>query len=137
MNLKDNCLNEKIKNVIGFMKDELGGKLMTEFAVFRPKPYSFLTDMGDENKIAKGTKKCVIKRKIKFEDYKNCLEATRLESEINYLEKSKLDVDNLIKNHKELTKNNNLIFESQQRVRSEKRNVFTTEVKKIALNAKR
>ena len=30
-------------------------------------------------KKAKGTKKYVIKRKFKFEDYKNCLKATKLE----------------------------------------------------------
>ena len=32
-----------------------------------------MTDNGKEDKIAKGTKKCVIKRMIKFDDYKNCL----------------------------------------------------------------
>ena len=31
-----------------------------------------------------------MKRKLKFENYKNCLEATRLENKINYLEKIKL-----------------------------------------------
>ena len=29
----------------------------------------------------------VIKRKLKFENYKNCLEATRLDNQINNLEK--------------------------------------------------
>ena len=33
---------------------------------------------------------CVIKRKLKFENYKNCLEATQLENKINQLEKIKL-----------------------------------------------
>ena len=32
-----------------------------------------------KTKKAKGTKKYVIKRKFKFEDYKNCLKATKLE----------------------------------------------------------
>ena len=40
---------------------------------WRPKTYSYLTDDCKEDKRAKGTKKCVIKRMIKFNDYKNCL----------------------------------------------------------------
>ena len=55
------------------MKDELGGKIITEFVTLRPKTYSYLTDDGKEDKKAKGTKKCIIKRMIKFNDYKNCL----------------------------------------------------------------
>ena len=51
----------KNKNVIGLMKNELGGKIMTEFAALRPKTYSCLTDDCEEDKKAKGTKKCVIK----------------------------------------------------------------------------
>ena len=35
----------------------------------------------------KAPKKCVIKRKHKFENNKNCLEATQLENRINYPEK--------------------------------------------------
>ena len=46
-----------------------------------------------KRKKKKGTKKCVIKRKLKFEKNKNCLEATQLENEINYLEKNKIDID--------------------------------------------
>ena len=63
----------KNKKVIGLMKDELGGKIITEFVTLRPKTYSYLTDDCKEDKKAKGTKKCVIKRMIKFNDYKNCL----------------------------------------------------------------
>ena len=63
----------KNEKVIGLMKDELGGKIITEFVTLRPKTYSYLTDDGKEDKKAKGTKKCVIKRIIKFDDYKNCL----------------------------------------------------------------
>ena len=43
------------------MKDELGGKIMTEFAALRPKTYSYQMDDGRNDKKAKGTKKCVIK----------------------------------------------------------------------------
>ena len=56
----------KNKKVIGLMKDELGGKIMTEFVALRPKIYSYLTDDGNSDKKAKGTKKCVIKRILKF-----------------------------------------------------------------------
>ena len=63
----------KNKKVIGLMKDKLGGKIITEFVTLRPKTYSFLTDDGKEDKKAKGTKKCIIKKMIKFNDYKKCL----------------------------------------------------------------
>ena len=61
---------------------------------------SYLKDNNDEDKKAKDTKKCVIKRKLKFENYKNCLEATQLDNKIKYLEKNKIDIDSLKKNHK-------------------------------------
>ena len=63
----------KNKKVIGLMNDGLGGRVITEFVALRPKTYSYLTDDCKEDKKAKGTKKCVIKRMIKFGDYKNCL----------------------------------------------------------------
>ena len=40
-------------------------------------------------------KKCVIKRKLKFENNKNCFEATQRENKINYLEKNKIDIDSV------------------------------------------
>ena len=63
----------KNKKVIGLMKDDLGGKIIAEFITLRPKTYWFLTDYGKKDKKAKGTKKCVIKKTIKFNDYKKCL----------------------------------------------------------------
>ena len=63
----------KNKKVIGLMKDELGGRIITEFVTLRPKTYSYFTDDFKEDKKAKGTKKCVIKIMIKFDDYKKCL----------------------------------------------------------------
>ena len=62
----------KNKKVIVLMKDELGGRIITEFVALRQKTYSYLTDDCKEDKKAKGTKKSVIKR-IKIDDYKNCL----------------------------------------------------------------
>ena len=55
---------EKNKKVIGLMKDELGGKIITKFATLRPKTFSYLINDCKEDKKAKGTKKCVIKRMI-------------------------------------------------------------------------
>ena len=63
----------KNKKVIGLMKDELEGKVVTEFVALRPKTYSYLTDDCKEDKNAKGTRKFVVKKMIKFNDYKNCL----------------------------------------------------------------
>ena len=93
----------KNKKVIGLMKDELGGKIITEFVTLRPKTYSYLSDDGKEDKKAKGTKKCVIKRMIKFDDYKNCLLKDKV------------------------------LLKSQQRFTSKKRDVYTENVHKIAL----
>ena len=46
---------------------------MTEFVALRPKTYSYLMDDTHVTKKAKRTKKCVIKRVLKFNDYKDCL----------------------------------------------------------------
>ena len=58
----------------------MSGKMMTKFATSKPKT----------NKEAKGTKKCVIKWKPKFTNYKNCSEATQLGNKTNQPEKIKL-----------------------------------------------
>ena len=94
----------KIKKVIGLMKDELGGKTITEFVTLRPKTYSYLTDDGKEDKKAKGTKKCVIKKMIKFNNYKQCL------------------------------LNDEVILKSQQRFISKKHDVYTENINKISLS---
>ena len=53
-------LGGQIAKVIRLMKDELGGKIMKEFVGLLAKTYSYIQDNNDENKKAKGTKKCVI-----------------------------------------------------------------------------
>ena len=56
------------KKVVGLMKDELGGGIITEFVALRPKAYSYKTDDNIELKKAKGTKKCVINKMLSFSD---------------------------------------------------------------------
>ena len=60
------------KKVIGKMKDELGGKIMTEFVALRAKLYAYKT-LESEDKKCKGIKKCVVEKSITFDDYKKCL----------------------------------------------------------------
>ena len=92
-------------------KDELGGKIMTEFCALRAKTYSFLIDEYTDddyekkkivNKKAKGTKKCIVKRELMFENYKDSLF------------------------------NDKIILRSQQRFRSDHHRMYTEEVNKIA-----
>ena len=91
--------------MIGLMKDELGGKIMAEFSALRPKKYSYLMDHGGSDKKAKGKEKYVIKRRLKFNDYKNCL------------------------------LNNETVLKSQQRFKSERHDLYTEEINKIALSS--
>ena len=58
----------KNEKELGFLKDELGGKIMKEFCGLRPKAYAYLMDDSSENKRAKGKKNCVIKCNIMFKD---------------------------------------------------------------------
>ena len=74
----------------GLMKVELGGKIKTKFFGFSEKTDSYVKDDGREDKKAKGTKKCAIKKKPTFENYKHCLEETQHDNKVNYLEKMKL-----------------------------------------------
>ena len=63
----------KNKKVIGLFEHELGGKIIKEFVVLREKTYSYLTDDDSEDEKAKGTKKCVTKRRLMFGNYTDCL----------------------------------------------------------------
>ena len=92
------------KKVIGLMKDELGGALMSEFAVLISKLYPFRKIDGSEDKKCKGIKKCVVKKTLSFDDYKNCLF------------------------------NPDAIYRSQLMSRSSKDEVHTIEFNKVTLN---
>ena len=93
------------EKVIEMFKDELGGKIMKEFCALRAKTYRYLIDDDSEKKKAKGIKRCVIKRRLMFQNYKDSLF------------------------------NNKTILRSQQRFKSDHHNVYTEEVNKIALNS--
>ena len=55
----------------------------------KSETYSYLIHDGSEDEKAKDTKKCALKRKLKFENHKNCLEATQVENKINHFKKIK------------------------------------------------
>ncbi len=59
--------------MIGFFKDECGGKYITEFVGLKAKSYSYETADGKVEKKCKGVKKYVVKKYITHEDYKECL----------------------------------------------------------------
>ena len=68
---------------------------MKDLIELRAKAYSYLKMNNDEDKKAEGAQKCVIKRKLKFEDRKTCLEATQIDNKRSYLEKNQIDLDRL------------------------------------------
>ena len=86
------------------MKDELGGKIMTEFVALRAKSYAYKQMDGEEDKKCKGVKKCVVKKTLRFDDYKKCLD----------------DGKN--------------VYRQQMMFRNKNHDVFTMNVNKIALN---
>ena len=94
------------------MKDELSRQIMNEFVELKAKSHKYLKDNNDEYKKSKGTKNCIIKRKDKCRDYKNCSEAAQRGKKINYLEKNKFDVDSLKEDKKEFIKNNKPILKT-------------------------
>ena len=95
----------KNKKVIGRFKDELRGKIMTEFCALRAKAYAYKLNDDTEMKKAKGTKKCIVKREIIF------------------------------KNYVEALFNDRILTKPQQRFKSYHHIVFTEEVNKIALSS--
>ena len=87
------------------MKDELEEKIMTESAALRPRTYSYFMDNDSEAIKTKGTKRCIIKRMLTFNDYKICL------------------------------MNNTAILKSHFRFKREAHNVHTEEINKIELSS--
>ena len=92
------------KKVIGMFKDEEAGKQITHFVGLRPKLYSYKVEDEVELKKCKGIKKNVVKKKIDFDDYVKCLF-----SGVKEMRKMKI-------------------------IRSEKHEIYSKEVNKIALS---
>ena len=63
----------KNKKVIDLFKDELREKIMIEFVGIRAKTFAYIMDDDSYHKKAKATKKCVIKRRLMFKNYIDCL----------------------------------------------------------------
>ena len=59
-----------------------------------------------------GVEKCVINRKLKFENYINYLESTQIDNKRNYREKNKIVIDSFEKNHKQFIRNNKSILKT-------------------------
>ena len=92
------------KKVIGMFKDEVAGKQITCFVGLRPKLYSFRIEEDKEVRKCKGIKKNVVKKKLDFDDYVQCLFTGRKE-----MRKMKI-------------------------IRSEKHEIYSKEVNKVALS---
>lgn len=75
----DYCVNNPYgigllnKKVYGLMKDENKGHIMKEFIGLRAKMYCYKVQNGRVEKRAKGVKKCVLQKKLHFDDFYNCL----------------------------------------------------------------
>ena len=121
---------------------------MKEFVWLRAKTYSYLKENNDENKKAKGKKKSFIERelkfqdyknclssKLKFQDYKNCLSSSQIGNIINFFEKKGIDTECLKETTKTEFIKNWKKLKTQQRFKSERHNVFTEEINKIALSS--
>ena len=95
----------KNKKVPGLFKDEFEGKIITEVVALRPKAYAHLDHYGNDHKKTKGTKRCVIKQKLMFRNFQDCL------------------------------LNNKNVYRSQQRFKTYNHDLYTEEVNKIALSS--
>ena len=78
---------------------------MKEFVAPRAKTYAYLMDDDSEHKKVKGTKKCVIKMKFMFKNYKDC------------------------------QSNNKIILQSQQRFKSYYHNVSAEQINETVLSS--
>ena len=121
-NHKSGILTGVNKKVIGMFKDEVAGKQITHFVGLRPKLYSFKIEEDREVRKCKGIKKNVIKKKLDFDDYVQCL----------FLGKKQMRSMKIIRseNHDIYSKEVNKVALSNE---DDKREVLLGKVKTIAL----
>ena len=86
-------------------KDQLRGRIMKKLARLRAKAWVYLMGDDSQKKKAKGTKKCVIKRTLLFENCTDCLF------------------------------NDKIILQPEQRLRSDCHDVYREQINKIALSS--
>ena len=110
------------KKVIGMFKDEVAGKQITCFVGLRPKLYSFRIEEDKEVRKCKGIKKNVVRKKLDFDDYVQCL----------FSGKKEMRKMNIIRseNHDIYSKEVNKVALSNE---DDKREVLLGKVKTIAL----
>ena len=100
------CYDATNKKVLGKLKDECEGKIMTGFIGLRPKCYAFKIHGDDkEYKKCKGTAKNTVKRKFRYDDYKKVLET------------------------------NEVIYRSFNSIRSKNHKIFSINTTKVSLNS--
>ncbi|XP_043479982.1 uncharacterized protein LOC122509796 [Leptopilina heterotoma] len=78
------------KKILGLMKDECNGKIVTEFVGLRSKMYSVRVEGKDFIKKAKGIKSGVVKKSIHFDDYVKCLRDFDIQTRTQYNIRSRL-----------------------------------------------
>jgi len=105
------CFSNIHKNEPGYFKDELKSMIMSEFVTLRPKLYAYIV-RGVEHKKAKGVKKYVIKKHMKFEHYTEIL-------------------TNFIKNN---NINRDIAYRDMNLIQSNKHQVFSKTVNKLVLS---
>jgi len=92
------------KKVLGMMKDEVKGKMMTEFCALKAKMYSFIVTGERECKKAKGVRKNVVQKTLAFQDYIHSL------------------------------RSGSQLYRDMSSIRSYNQQIYTIEQKKIALS---
>ena len=77
------------------MKNEFRWENYDKILTLSVNTYSYSIDEDSRDKTTKGTKKCAIKKPLKFENYENFLEVTQLDNKTKYLGKNNISIDSI------------------------------------------